>query len=54
MDIWVRSIPDEIAKVLIREQAKQKEQRGILQYSLSATIIKIIKDWEKCHKEEKK
>lgn len=54
MDIWVRSIPDEIAKVLIREQAKQKEQRGILQYSLSATIIKIIKDWEKCHKEEKR
>lgn len=48
-DIIVKDIPEDIHKLLQDEQAKEKKNRGINQYSLSSTIIKIIKEWKnKC------
>lgn len=47
-NIIIRNIPHDIQKVLVREQAREKENRGVNQYSLSSTVIKIIREWEKC------
>lgn len=51
-DIILRNIPPDIQKVLVREQAREKENRGINQYSLSSTIQKIIREWEKCREKK--
>lgn len=51
-DIIVRNIPAEIQKILVREQAKEKENRGVNQYSLSSTIQKIIREWDRCREKQ--
>jgi hypothetical protein len=49
MDIVLREVPADILKVIQEEQAKEKKNRGTNQYSLSSTIIKIIREWKnKC------
>lgn len=51
-NIIVRDIPAEIKKILTKEQAKEKDKRGTSQYSLSSTIIKIIREWsDKCRQD---
>jgi len=47
-DIIVRDIHPDVHKILLREQTNEKEKRGINQYSLSSTIQKIVREWEKC------
>lgn len=44
-EISFKGIPDDVMKILIKEQAKEKENRGTNQYSLSRTLIKIVKEW---------
>lgn len=47
--IIVRDIPVEVKKILTDEQAREKNKRGTSQYSLSSTIIKIVREWSnKC------
>lgn len=49
-NIIVRDIPAEVKKILTDEQAKEKNKRGTSQYSLSSTIIKIVREWKnKCN-----
>lgn len=43
----LKTLPVDIRKIIVREQGKEKENRGI-QFSISSTIIKIIREWEKC------
>ena len=45
-NIIVRDIPVEIKNILTDEQAKEKKRKGTSQYSLSSTIIKIIREWK--------
>lgn len=52
MDILIKNLPDDLRKVIVREQAKEKENRGTQQYSLSSTIIKIIREWERCREKK--
>jgi hypothetical protein len=43
------SLPIDVRKIILREQAKEKEKRGVAQYSVQMTVIKIIRQWEnKC------
>lgn len=49
-DVLVRAIPDDILNVVLRRRDKEKQKKGIKQFSLSTTIIKIIKEWNnKCN-----
>lgn len=52
-DIILKGVPEDIRRVLLQEQLKEKKNRGTNQYSLSSTIIKIIREWKNnCRKEE--
>jgi hypothetical protein len=47
-NITLRNVPLEIRQIVIKEQNKEKEKRGS-QFSISSTIIKIIREWKlKC------
>lgn len=50
MDILLKNVPDDIRKFIVREQAKEKENRGTQQYSLSMTIVKLIRELKECKK----
>lgn len=47
-NINLRNVPIDVRKIIIREQSKEKESRGTLQFSISTTIFKIIREWERC------
>jgi len=43
------TVPVDVRKIILREQSKEKEKKGVAQYSIQMTIIKIIRQWEnKC------
>lgn len=43
------TVPIDVRKIILREQGKEKEKKGVGQYSVQQTIIKIIRQWEnKC------
>lgn len=48
MTVVVKNIPEDLRKAILKEQAKEKEIRGVHQYSLSSTIIKILREWQRC------
>lgn len=41
-------MPENVRKIVLREQVKQKEKTGMNQFSIQSTIYKIILDWERC------
>lgn len=41
-------MPEDVRKIVLREQLKQKEKTGMNQFSIQSTIYKIIRDWEAC------
>lgn len=48
-DISVRNVPVDVRKIILAVQTKEKEKRGRMQYSMSSTIFKIIREWNnKC------
>lgn len=53
MEVHLRGIPEDLWRVIVREQAREKVNKGINQYSLSATVIKIIREWEQLKKSGK-
>lgn len=44
-DLLLKNMPEEVRKILLKQQQKEKENRGTNQYSLSCVIYKIIKEW---------
>lgn len=52
-DISLKAVPPDVHKLILREQLKEKENRGMQQYSLSLTVYKIIREWEKCYNSQK-
>ncbi len=47
--ILLREVPDDVMLILLEVQKEEKEKRNVKQFSLSTTIIKIIKEWDmKC------
>lgn len=47
-DYLLKKIPADVFKFVQQEQNRIKAQRGILQYSLSETIYKMLRDYKKC------
>lgn len=44
------TVPIDIRKIILKEQAKEKEKRGVAQYSIQTTVCKIIREWNnKCN-----
>lgn len=52
-DLMLRALPEDVRRIVLKEQLKEKENRGINQFSLSTTIYKIIREWEKCINSQK-
>jgi hypothetical protein len=53
----LRNIPEDVFKILLKEQHKMKQARAIGRYGLGQTVYKIVRDYERCRdseKEEKK
>lgn len=50
----LRDIPPDVFKILLDEQKEEKVKRGKGMYGIEQTIYKIIRDYERCKKEEKK
>lgn len=44
-EISLKGIDSETMKIILDQQNTEKKNRGIAQYSMSKTIIKIIKEW---------
>lgn len=42
-----RNIPQEVYKIILREQNRIKLNKGVSQFSLEQTIYTIIRDWDK-------
>lgn len=52
-DIILKAVPQDVRKLILREQLKEKENRGMNQFSMSLTVFKIIREWEKCYNSQK-
>lgn len=52
-DLVLRDIPEEVRQIVLKQQLKEKQDRGVNQYSMSTTIFKIIREWEKCYNSQK-
>jgi len=44
-DLILKNVPEEVRKIILKQQQKEKENRGTNQYSLACVIYKIIKEW---------
>jgi len=50
-DYVLKRIPADVFKFVQQEQNKIKEEKGLLQYSVSSTIYKMLRDYKKCREE---
>lgn len=50
-DYLLKKIPADVFKFVQAEQNRVKTEKGILQYSLSATIYKMLRDYKKCREQ---
>ncbi|MBA3830071.1 MAG: hypothetical protein H0X33_14110 [Taibaiella sp.] len=48
--ILLKDLPEEVYREVIKEQGKVKAHIGT-QYSLSKTVVKMLKDYTRCRKE---
>lgn len=46
-------MPEDVRKIVLKEQHQEKQNRGTNQFSMSTTIYKIIREWEKCYNSQK-
>lgn len=46
--ITLRNVPADVFKIILDEQAKEKQSKGIGQFSLERAVYKLIKDCAKC------
>jgi hypothetical protein len=46
-DMRIRNVDSEVQRIVLNEQARQKELRGLNQFSISSTIKIIIREWDK-------
>lgn len=52
--LTLRNIPGEVYKILLDEQAKEKQFRGNGMFSLESTVYKMIKECARCREKEVK
>lgn len=49
----LKNIPDDVYRILYREQAKLKAKKGQRQFSLGSTIYYIVREFDRMLKERK-
>lgn len=49
----LKNIPEEVFKIVQKEQNDIKEQRGTNSFSFESTVYKMLRDYERCRKETK-
>lgn len=47
----LKQIPNDVFKIILKEQNQIKEKNGIGKYSFESTIYKMIKDYDRCRNE---
>jgi hypothetical protein len=45
MDLTLKKLPEDVRRIILREQRIEKENRGTNQYGLSSVIYKLIREW---------
>ena len=46
------TVPIDVRKIILKEQQKEKDKRGIGKYSIQLTLIKIVREWNnKCNQQ---
>lgn len=48
----LRSIPEDVFKILLKEQHKEKSEKNKGMFGIEQTIYKIVRDYERCKKQE--
>jgi len=48
----LRNIPDDVFKILLIEQSKEKIAKNKGVFGIEQTIYKIVRDYERCRKAE--
>lgn len=44
------TVPVDVRKILLKEQQREKDKKGIGKFSVALTICKIVKEWNnKCN-----
>lgn len=51
---YLKSIPTDVNRIILQEQAKAKAQKGTNQFSIESTIYKIIREFERCKELDEK
>lgn len=49
----LKAIPEDVYKMVQREQAEIKEKRGTGMFSLESTIYKMLRDYNRCREVSK-
>lgn len=52
--ITLKNIPEDVFKILLDEQSKEKQAKGIGMWSLEKTVYKMIKECARCREKEVK
>lgn len=52
-DIILKNVPEDVRKIILTEQLKEKQNRGTNQFSISTTLFKIVREWERCYNSQK-
>lgn len=50
--LTLRNIPEDVFKILVIEQGKEKIKKGKGVFGLEQTIYKVIREFDRCRKEE--
>lgn len=51
--LLLKNLPEDIRRLILKQQAKEKASRGTNQFSMELTIYKIIREWDRCKEGEK-
>lgn len=52
-DVYLRSIPEDIMQMILKEQARVKLKNNIFQYSIGAAVINLLREYKRCKEETK-
>jgi hypothetical protein len=50
--ITLRGIPEDVYKIIIKEQGRIKHERAIGMFGIEQTIYSIVREWKRCREEK--
>lgn len=49
--LTLRTIPADVFKIVLQEQGRIKNQRGVGKFGIEQTLYSIIREWKRCREE---